>query len=126
MRVSYRTYPQPDSPAPNIGPRERALACLKYLAGEEPDVTNPRHRSFDPEAARAVAAAYVLYETVRADVVEDSAVAIISIFATLGDVLPVTAREHPLFGVVLNSLRQEIRRRNREPLAPSETALLTR
>lgn len=31
-----RTYPQPDSPRPNIGPRERAMAVLKYLVDMEP------------------------------------------------------------------------------------------
>lgn len=32
-----RTYPQPDSPAPHIGPRERALAVFKYLLCLEPE-----------------------------------------------------------------------------------------
>jgi len=36
MRI-IRSYPQPDSPAPNIGPRERALAVFKYLLGLEPE-----------------------------------------------------------------------------------------
>lgn len=43
MRVT-RTYPQPDSPKPNIGPRERALAVFKYLLNMEPEdaVKHPR------------------------------------------------------------------------------------
>jgi hypothetical protein len=36
MRIS-RTYPQPDSPEPQIGPRERALAVFKYLLDLEPE-----------------------------------------------------------------------------------------
>lgn len=32
-----RTYPQPDSPAPQIGPRERAMAVYKYLLNIEPE-----------------------------------------------------------------------------------------
>lgn len=36
MRVQ-RTYPQPDSPAPSIGPRERAMAVFKYLLDLEPE-----------------------------------------------------------------------------------------
>lgn len=32
-----RTYPQPDSPRENIGPRERALAVYKYLLDMEPE-----------------------------------------------------------------------------------------
>lgn len=38
MRILSRTYPQPDSGAPNIGPRERALAVFKYLLDIEPEV----------------------------------------------------------------------------------------
>ena len=37
MRIS-RTYPQPDSPEPHLGPRERALAVFKYLLDLEPEV----------------------------------------------------------------------------------------
>lgn len=36
MKVT-RTYPQPDSPQMNIGPRERALAVFKYLLKLEPE-----------------------------------------------------------------------------------------
>jgi hypothetical protein len=36
MRIT-RTYPQPDSPEPHIGPRERALAVFKYLLDLEPE-----------------------------------------------------------------------------------------
>lgn len=36
MKIT-RTYPQPDSPRPHIGPRERAMAVYKYLAGVEPE-----------------------------------------------------------------------------------------
>lgn len=32
-----RTYPQPDSPEPHIGARERALAVFKYLLDLEPE-----------------------------------------------------------------------------------------
>jgi hypothetical protein len=38
MRILSRTYPQPDSPAPNLGARERALAVFKYLLDLEPEV----------------------------------------------------------------------------------------
>ena len=38
-----RTYPQPDSPQPNIGPRERAMAVLKYLLDIEPEVAIKHH-----------------------------------------------------------------------------------
>lgn len=31
-----RTYPQPDSPNPKLGPRERAMAVFKYLLNLEP------------------------------------------------------------------------------------------
>lgn len=43
MRIT-RTYPQPDSPQPFIGPRERALAVFKYLMDLEPEaaVQHPR------------------------------------------------------------------------------------
>lgn len=44
MRIK-RTYPQPDSPAPNIGPRERALAVFKYLLNLEPEVAK-EHQLF--------------------------------------------------------------------------------
>jgi hypothetical protein len=37
MLTIRRTYPQPDSPQPNLGPRERALAVFKYLLGLEPE-----------------------------------------------------------------------------------------
>lgn len=37
MVTLKRTYPQPDSPARNIGPRERALAVFKYLLDLEPE-----------------------------------------------------------------------------------------
>lgn len=37
MTTMQRTYPQPDSPLPNIGPRERALAVYKYLLNIEPE-----------------------------------------------------------------------------------------
>jgi hypothetical protein len=37
MMIS-RTYPQPDSPEPHLGPRERALAVFKYLLDIEPEV----------------------------------------------------------------------------------------
>lgn len=40
-----RTYPQPDSPQPNIGPRERAMAVLKYLLDIEPEDA-VRHHGF--------------------------------------------------------------------------------
>lgn len=36
MRIT-RTYPQPDSPAPHLGPRERALGVFKYLLDLEPE-----------------------------------------------------------------------------------------
>lgn len=36
MNIS-RTYPQPDSPLANLGPRERALAVFKYLLDLEPE-----------------------------------------------------------------------------------------
>ena len=36
MRI-IRSYPQPDSSEPHIGPRERALAVFKYLLGVEPE-----------------------------------------------------------------------------------------
>lgn len=36
MRIR-RTYPQPDSTAPHLGPRERALAVYKYLLNLEPE-----------------------------------------------------------------------------------------
>lgn len=36
MKIA-RTYPQPDSPQPNIGPLERALALCKYTADIEPE-----------------------------------------------------------------------------------------
>ena len=32
-----RSYPQPDSPREDLGPRERALAVYKYLLGLEPE-----------------------------------------------------------------------------------------
>lgn len=32
-----RTYPQPDSPEPHLGARERALAVFKYLLDLEPE-----------------------------------------------------------------------------------------
>lgn len=32
-----RTYPQPDSPNPKLGPRERAMAVFKYLLDLEPE-----------------------------------------------------------------------------------------
>lgn len=32
-----RTYPQPDSDLPHIGPRERAMAVFKYLLNLEPE-----------------------------------------------------------------------------------------
>lgn len=32
-----RTYPQPDSNLPHIGPRERAMAVFKYLLDLEPE-----------------------------------------------------------------------------------------
>jgi hypothetical protein len=41
-----RTYPPPDSPAPNIGPRERALAVFKYLLDLEPEAAQ-LHRLFN-------------------------------------------------------------------------------
>ena len=44
MKIN-RTYPQPDSPQPNIGPRERALAVYKYLLDLEPEVA-ARHPRF--------------------------------------------------------------------------------
>ncbi len=34
----HRTYPQPDSPQPHLGPRERAMAVYKYLLDLEPEV----------------------------------------------------------------------------------------
>jgi hypothetical protein len=37
VRLTRRTYPQPDSPASNLGPRERALAVFKYLLDLEPE-----------------------------------------------------------------------------------------
>lgn len=40
-----RSYPQPDSPAPNIGARERALAVFKYLLDLEPEAA-VRHPMF--------------------------------------------------------------------------------
>jgi len=36
MKIT-RTYPQPDSNLPHIGPRERAMAVFKYLLGLEPE-----------------------------------------------------------------------------------------
>ena len=36
MRIK-RTYPQPDSPEPHLGARERALAVFKYLLDLEPE-----------------------------------------------------------------------------------------
>lgn len=36
MRMT-RTYPRPDEPSANLGPRERALAVYKYLADVEPE-----------------------------------------------------------------------------------------
>ncbi len=36
MRIT-RTYPQPDSPEPHLGPRERALAIFTYLLDIEPE-----------------------------------------------------------------------------------------
>jgi len=41
-----RTYPQPDSPQPHIGPRERALAVLKYLSNIEPEDA-VKHEKFE-------------------------------------------------------------------------------
>jgi len=41
-----RTYPQPDSPAENIGARERAMAVFKYLLDLEPGDA-VRHPRFD-------------------------------------------------------------------------------
>jgi hypothetical protein len=40
----HRTYPQPDSPRPNLGPRERAMAVFKYLLDLEPGeaIAHPR------------------------------------------------------------------------------------
>lgn len=40
-----RTYPQPDSPQPHIGPRERALAVFKYLMNIEPEQAR-EHKDF--------------------------------------------------------------------------------
>lgn len=59
MRIT-RTYPQPDSPAPNIGPRERAMAVYKYLLGTEPEdaVKHPLFacivHAFEQEGRRAI------------------------------------------------------------------------
>jgi len=36
MKIT-RTYPQPDSPAPHLGARERAMAVYKYLLDIEPE-----------------------------------------------------------------------------------------
>ena len=36
MKIT-RTYPQPDSPSPHLGARERALAVFKYLLDLEPE-----------------------------------------------------------------------------------------
>jgi len=37
MPTIRRSYPQPDSPAPHLGARERALAVFKYLLDLEPE-----------------------------------------------------------------------------------------
>ncbi len=44
MKIS-RTYPQPDSPQPHIGSRERALAVFKYVLGIEPEAA-AKHEHF--------------------------------------------------------------------------------
>lgn len=46
MPKIQRTYPQPDSPAANMGPRERALAVYKYLMDLEPEAA-VKHPLFD-------------------------------------------------------------------------------
>ena len=45
MKIT-RTYPQPDSPAPHIGPRERAMAVFKYLLDLEPEAA-VKHERFN-------------------------------------------------------------------------------
>lgn len=47
-----RTYPQPDSPAENLGPRERAMAVFKYVLGIMPEqAAGSRKRGIDPHPA---------------------------------------------------------------------------
>ena len=43
MKIT-RTYPQPDSPKPHLGARERAMAVYKYLMGLEPEAAIKHER----------------------------------------------------------------------------------
>jgi hypothetical protein len=51
----HRTYPQPDSPAVHLGPRERALAVFKYLQDLEPEaaIKHPLFKCIEHAFAQA-------------------------------------------------------------------------
>lgn len=57
MQIS-RTYPPPDSPREDLGPRERAMAVFKYLLDMEPEAAIKHSRfallvhAFEQEARR--------------------------------------------------------------------------
>lgn len=118
MHIGSRTYPQPDSPQANIGPRERALAVLKYVLDLEPGVTNPRDaRLYDPVAAEQFARLRALYE--RTDLApRDGATAALVVLG-LGD----GTVEATIAACLEHSFEQEARRRRGEPLAPALLAL---
>jgi len=115
MRISRRTYPQPDSPM--IGPRERALAVLKYVGGAEPEVTNPRHRTYDRRAAECFEDLRAMYES-DVDPV-DGATRAVHLAQPRGGTQLVDPTQHPLFACLVHSFEQAGRARRGELLRPS-------
>lgn len=114
MRIK-RTYPQPDSPQANLGPRERTLAALKYIGKHEPEACTLPH--IEPRFARAVR----LYESPHSN--EAAAAEVIRLFLPLCEVLSYP-QQHPLYPVILHSFQQEERKRRGLPLEPSLIPML--
>jgi hypothetical protein len=105
-RVVHRTFPQPDSPQANIGPRERTLAVLTYVIDLNPDVFAYRDRI------------QRLFEGAAQLKPHDGAVAVL---ATLGFANP---PDHPLFACIKHAFEQEHRTAKGEPLLHSLVPML--